>query len=162
MAVWIVRGGDKQGDAEQHFLKSESVGIHFEANQSIVGMSEAELRREIQRSYEEWKPGVNNPKGPVTYYLNQLLKFRDDIQLGDTIIMPRKAARGHRVALGIVVSGYEYWGSADYPHRRRVGWTERESPTVDLGDGYVKLEIEGLECSWYTPNRLTVFRVDGG
>ena len=156
MASWIVRGGSHLGDAEQDFLESRSVGIYFGADQNIDGMSDAVLRREIQQFYIGWLAERNarveqrRVQQVVTFYLNQVLKFRDDIRSGDTIVMPRKAYGGHRVAQGIVDGEYDYWGSEDYPHRRRVRWLEAETPRERIGH------------VWPPSDRRTVFRIDGG
>lgn len=152
MAVWIVRGGSRFGDAEQHLLESGSVGIYFGADRNISGMSDSALRREIQRFFVENVPDApvdqSRVQGVITYYLNQVLKFRDDIRRGDTIVMPRKADRGHRVAYGIVDGGYEYWGPEWYPHRRRVRWVESGLPR------------ECMDYAWTLSDRRTVFRID--
>ena len=155
MAVWIVRGGSRLGDAEQDFLKSQSVGIYFGADGNISKMSQADLRSEIEDFYtdllrEQHKPFKESVvKGVVTFYLNQVLGFRDDIGLGDTIVMPRKAFGGHRVARGVVVGEYECWGSLGYRHRRRVRWTGTEVPRDHIGH------------VWSPSDQRTVFRIDG-
>ena len=118
MAVWIVHGGSHaaDADAERDFLESSSVGIYFGVDQPIDGMNDELLRREIQRSYIDWveERGVRFQAGVVTRFLNQVLAFRDGIQPGDTIVMPRKASGGHSVAQGTAYGGYEYWGSEHY------------------------------------------------
>ena len=119
---------------EEDFLQSESVGIYFGADGNISRMSHADLRSEIEEFYTDWLREQHKPvkesvvKRVVTLYLNQVLRFRDEIGLGDTIVMPRKAFGGHRVAHGVVVGEYEYWGSLGYRHRRRVRWTGDRSP----------------------------------
>ena len=152
MAVWIVRGGSRNADNEQDFLESGSVGIHFGVDQTIDAMSDGVLREEIQRFYIHWikERGVQFRPGVVTYFRNQVLTFRDSIRQGDTIVMPRKASRGHRVARGIVAGGYEYWDRVDYPHRRRVQWLETEVPRESIGH------------VWAPSDQRTVFRIDGG
>ena len=118
-------------------------------------MSHADLRSEIEQFYIGWLEERDEPaeqsrvRRVVTLYLNQVLKFRDDIGLGDTIIMPRKAFGGHRVAHGVVVGGYEYWGAEGYRHRRRVRWMEREVPRDHIGH------------VWPLSDQRTVFRIDG-
>lgn len=102
-------------------MDSKSVGIYFGADQDITGMSDADLRSEITSfnylDLEERGGLVEESRieGVVTYYLNQVLKFRDDIGLGDTIVMPRKASGGHRVAHGVMDGRYEYWGGEAIP-----------------------------------------------
>ena len=154
MAIWIVRGGSRWGDAEQDFLESGSVGIYFGADQNISGMSHADLRSEIKQFYirylDERHELVEQSRmqGVVTYYLNQVLKFRDDIGLGDTIVMPRKRFGGHRVAHGVIDGRYEYWDTEDYPHRRQVRWMGREVPR------------NIIRHDWPLSDRRTVFRID--
>ena len=154
MAVWVVRGGSRWGDAEQDFLESQAVGIYFGADQNIGGLTDAELRREIQQFYveqlAEQGKSVNQSRvqGVITFYLNQLLRFRDNIGLGDSIVMPRKNSGGHRVAHGIVESGYEFWDLAYFPHRRRVRWISTEAPREQTGH------------VWIPSDRRTVFRID--
>ena len=154
MAIWIVRGGSRWDDAEQDFLDSESVGIYFGADQSISRMSHANLRLEIEQFYicdlkkRHETVEQSRVQGVVTYYLNQLLKFRDDIELGDTIIMPRKRSGGHRVARGVITEEYQYWHGRNYPHRRRVRWMGRKIPRDVIGQ------------TWALSDRRTVFRVD--
>ena len=152
MAVWIVRGGSREGDAEQDFLENGSVGIYFGVDESLGGLSDAILRREIREFYLRWvlERDLNFQEGVVTLYLNQVLRFRDEIRRGDTIVMPRKASGGHTVARGMVSGGYEYWGSEDYPHRRRVRWSETETARESIGH------------VWAPSDRRTVFRIDGG
>ena len=151
MAVWIVRGGSHAADAEQDFLESGSVGIYFGVDQSLDGLTEGALRREIRDFYIEWvdERGVQFREGVVTLFLNQVLRFRDEIRRGDTIVMPRKASGGHTVARGIVSGGYEFWGEEDYCHRRRVQWSETEMPK------------EGVGYEWAPSDQRTVFRIDG-
>ena len=141
MAVWVIRGGSRLADAEQDFLESGSVGIYFRADRDINGTSDADLRREIQQNHVSYLDAIGKSvdesrvQGVITYYLNQLLGFRDSIRLGDTIVMPRKVSGGHSVAHGIVESGYEYWGSLYFPHhhRRRVQWIAAEVPRQQIG-----------------------------
>ena len=155
MATWIVRGGSRWGDAEHEFLTSGSVGIYFGADQNISRMSEDDLRLEVAEFYVGLlaeKVGLVEPsrvKRVVTYYLNQLIRFRDDIALADTIVMPLKAFNGHRVARGVVVGEYEDWGLVPYRHRRRVDWADKELHRDKVG--YV----------WTPSDRRTVFRIDG-
>ena len=142
-------------DAEQDFLKRGSVGIYFGVDRDISTMSDAALRLEIGDSYtrllEERVGRVEQSrvKGVVTYYLNQVLRFRDDLAAGDTIIMPRKAFKGHRVAHGVVVGDYQYWGPETHRHRRPVRWVGTEVPREQIGH------------TWRPSDHRTVFRIDG-
>ena len=154
MAVWVVRGGSWRDDAEQDFLESESVGIYFLVDRDLNEVNDSDLRLEIERNYILDRKGRNalvegsRVRGVVSYYLNQVLKFRDGIKLDDVTIMPRKASSGHTVAQGVVEGGYEYWGDAAYRHRRRVRWTETEVPRESIGH------------MWHPSDQRMVFRID--
>ena len=142
-------------DAEPDFLKRGSVGIYFGVDRDISRMSDAALRLEIGDSYtrllEEQGGRVEQSrvKGVVTYYLNQVLRFRDDLAAGDTIVMPRKAFKGRRVAHGVVVGDYQYWGPEPYRHRRPVRWVGTEVPREQIGH------------PWRPSDHRTVFRIGG-
>ena len=150
MASWIVRGGSRIADKEKHFLDTDSVGIYFGVDQPIDEMGGEALLREIERYYVQdcRARGITFSPRIVTFFRNQTLAFRDGIQLGDTVIMPRKASRGHTVARGVVRSGCEYWAGKEYPHRRRVQWLDREMPREKTG------------LTWYPSDQRTVFRID--
>ncbi len=116
MAVWVVRGGSKPWDAVREFLTGGSVGVYFLVDRDISGMGRSSLRAEVEQSYI-YDMGLSpqavveaSLRGVITRFANQLLSFRDSIEIGDTIIMPRKAFRGHTVARGIVDGGYHYRG----------------------------------------------------
>ena len=150
MTSWIVRGGSRIADKEQDFLDTDSVGIYFGVDQPIDEMGDEALRREIERYYVQdcRERGVTFSPRIVTFFRNQTLTFRDGIQPGDTIIMPRKASGGHTVARGVVRSGCEYWEGKDYPHRRRVQWLDIEMPR------------QGTGLTWYPSDQRTVFRIE--
>ena len=150
MASWIVRGGSRIADKEKDFLDTDSVGIYFGVDQPIDEMGGEALLREIERYYVQdcRARGITFSPRIVTFFRNQTLAFRDGIQLGDTVIMPRKASRGHTVARGVVRSGCEYWAGKEYPHRRRVQWLDREMPREKTG------------LTWYPSDQRTVFRID--
>ena len=150
MASWIVRGGSRLMNREQDFLESGSVGIYFGVDQPIDEMGDEALLREIERYYVQdcRERGITFSPGIVTFFRNQTLAFRDGIQLGDTIIMPRKASGGHTVARGLAHGGCEYWAGKEYPHRRRVQWLDREMPREKTG------------LTWYPSDQRTVFRIE--
>ena len=150
MASWIVRGGSRIADKEKDFLDTDSVGIYFGVDQPIDEMGGEALLREIERYYVQdcRARGITFSPRVVTSFRNQTLAFRDGIQLGDTVIMPRKASRGHTVARGVVRSGCEYWAGKEYPHRRRVQWLDREMPREKTG------------LTWYPSDQRTVFRIE--
>ena len=152
MAVWIIRGGSDWEPHEEEFIDSCSIGIYFGV-EGTARRSDDELRREIRDNNLLWheerglkmKPSSMN--GVVTRFLNQVGLFRDSVQPGDVVLMPRKESRGHMVRRGIVESSYEFWPGCIYPHCRRVKWEAEDVPR------------NCLPYSWHPSNQRTVFRV---
>ena len=154
MAIWVVRGGSSYGDAEADFLRDGSVGIYFFVDHDLTGMSVEALDLAIHRDYrvelaQRGRPTTGpHVQGRVTWMRNQTIYFRDHIREGDTIVMPRKASGGYRIAHGRVTSGYQYWGEP-YPHRRLVDWMAENVSRDEIG------------YPWSISDQRTVFRVDG-
>lgn len=153
MAVWVVRGGSSLGLHEEEFLASDSIGIYFGCDFDIADSTVDEIRREVQDFYiwqlrEKGKEvAPSSVKGVVTKFTNQLLLFRDGIERGDTVLMPRKVSGGRMVAVGEITSDYEYWDAEYYPHRRRVRWEQESVPG------------ESLPYEWGKTNQQTIIKV---
>ena len=151
MAVWVIRGGSARGLHEDEFIEEGGIGLDFGVETNANRPNEV-LKREI-REYCLW---YNKERGItmkskdlerlVTLFLNQVLLFRDSVQPGDTVIMPRKKSRGHMVRKGVVQSGYEFWPGR-YPHQHRVRWEPEDVPRGRL------------PYSWYPSNQQTIFKV---
>lgn len=150
MATWIVRGGSSKADQECACLHTRSVGVYFGVDRHLDGMEDEALRAEIERYYIQdcRERGIKFLPWVVTFFHSQTLAFRNGIQIGDTVIMPRKRSGGHRVARGVVSSECEYWGGEVYPHRRRVDWQEHNVPRESTG------------LAWRPSDRRTVFRIE--
>ena len=153
MAVWVIRGGSAKGLHEEEFLTEQSIGIYFLADIDLTNATTDEIRADVARNYRaqlaETGIGMNEArvKGVVTYYTNQMLLFRDAVEVGDTVLMPRKRTGGHMVAVGKIASAYEHWPDQEYQHRRKVAW-EQESVPAD-----------SLPYEWQANDQKTVFRV---
>ena len=138
MAVWVIRGGSARGLHEQEFLDEHSIGVYFGADIDLAGSTREEIEADVREFYlrELDRPGkATSPpriKGVITRFTNQLLLFRDSIQEGDTVLMPRKRTGGRQVAVGRIVSGYEDWAECLYRHRRRVAWEHESVPRESL------------------------------
>ncbi len=107
MTVWIMRGGSDRGLHEWEFIASGTIGINFGVYET-ARRPDDELRREIEWAFLLWNEerGIemdgSRVDGVVSRFLNQVRSFRDDVQPGDTVIMPRKKSRGHMVRRGQV------------------------------------------------------------
>lgn len=153
MAVWVIRGGSALGLHEEEFLVERSIGIYFCADVDLTDATTSEIRSDVEHHYrlelEHAGIGRNEAriKGVVTFYTNQLLLFRDAVEVGDTVLMPRKRTGGHEVAVGRITSDYEYWDNKAYHHRRQVSWEQESVPR------------ESLPYEWNASDQKTVFRV---
>ena len=153
MAVWVVRGGSRLGLHEEEFLASDSIGIYFGSDHNIADSTEGEIKRDVQDFYLWYlnergkKVAPSSIKGVATKFTNQLLLFRDGIELGDTILMPRKGSGGRMVAVGEITSDYDYWDVENYPHRRQVRWKQESVPG------------ESLPYEWGKTNQQTIIKV---
>ncbi|MDE2937531.1 MAG: hypothetical protein OXR67_01220 [Chloroflexota bacterium] len=136
MAVWVMRGGGITSQ-EDTFIRSGSIGIYFGVDGDARRL-DGDLRQEIEEFYLWWKPvqahnmSPASLKGVVTKFLNQTKLFRDGPEIGDGVIMPRKASGGHTVRRGTVDSGYQFRDGADYPHIRTVIWETTDRPRASV------------------------------
>ncbi len=132
MAVWIILGGNGPGNAEREFLATGPIGIGFYIEGDIRGLSRERVRLRTQAGYLRYlrDEGIDarvwRLQGTVTWFLHQVLNFRDTVRIGDTIIMPRKASGGRRIAHDTVAGRYRFTPRARYPHRRRINWIDQD------------------------------------
>ena len=152
MAVWVIRGGSGRGLHEEEFIDSGSTGLDFGVEGTARRPDQVlrdEIREHCLRFNEERGLTMESKdlETVVTRFLNQVVLFRDTVQPGDTVIMPRKGSGGHMVRLGVIESGYEFWPVRFYAHRRRVQW-EAEDKQRDT-----------VPYSWSPSNQLTIFKV---
>ena len=153
MAAWIVRGGGRNANYEEGFLKEQSIGIYFGTDTDLTHAAREEIEREVRhfhtRAYDNPNKATDpaNVQGTITRFTNQLLLFRDGIEIGDTVIMPRKKSGGKLVAVGRVTSDYEHWDGEIYQHRRRVLWEHESVPR------------ENLPLKWAANNQQTVIKI---
>ena len=114
MVAWVVRGGSRRGPYEEEFLAGGTIGIYFGADLDLTNTGDDAIRTSIHQFYvlDLEKRGMTFPaptvRHTVTYFLNQLLLFRDATQPGDTFITPRKATGGPMVSVGTVEEDYEH------------------------------------------------------
>ena len=133
MTVWVVRGG-RRGEFEEAFLSNGLVGIHFGLHQSVLDFENRESLREFLI-----------PRGRSA--ADQLWRFSTEIEVGDTIVLPRKWPKV--IAVGRMTGTYEYRPSMDAPHVRSVNWEALDIPRSNF-DQDLLFSIGGT---------MTVFRV---
>ena len=113
MAVWTIKGGS-EGQYEGAFLENGIVAIGFDLAQSIADFP----NRDALRSHLENQNGAN-----------QLWRFYNEVETGDTVVLPRKRVR--QVAVGRIAGPYAYQPEltgTGAPHTRRVEWQVADIP----------------------------------
>ncbi len=125
MAVWIVRGGNN-GECEATALEYNLALIGWPAMGDLTDVSSRDKMRDIlQQSYP------NSPLGRIRNHTTSLWYFRDNIEVGDLIVMPRKGQK--IVTVGKVLGEYEYRPDfREYPNVRAVRWMNPEVSTDSL------------------------------
>ena len=118
MAVWVVRGGNRQRGYEETFMSDGRIAVD----------------RDFDRAVSENVAGSGSPESLPGYAENSkavtaLWKFAHEIHNGDMVVLPRKSPKV--VAVGRVSGKYEFRTSPEPRHTRRVKWIHREIPWSD-------------------------------
>ena len=116
MAVWIVRGG-RLGEMEELALQKGLVVIDFGFRKSVTDFAN---RDDLRDQMPERVSGAD-----------QLWRFANEMQPGDTVVMPRKQPKGV-VAVGKIKGGYTYRSDLGNNglHSREVDWEATDIPRL--------------------------------
>ena len=120
MAVWLVRGGSN-GERENEALDNMRSTIGFGGLDDVTNTQRPEdVRAMLEQRWRYDNPGV------VTRYSKEIWNFKDSIEVGDLIVMPRKGQP--TIAIGEVVGEYEYRRKSDseLDHGRKVTWINQD------------------------------------
>jgi restriction system protein len=118
--AWLVRAG-RGGELADKVLVENRVLVHWDGSPNLTGLSTQELERGLLSSHPAWN---NRQLGQAR---SQLLAFRDRIQIGDLVAVPRK--ENNLIAVGRVIGDYSFdtkAGPGDFPHFRTVEWINKE------------------------------------
>lgn len=126
MAVWVIRGGSYEEEA----LEEGKISIDYDVSEDL---KDAQTRDDVRNLVQMVFPHVDNNRiGQIT---GQLWNFREGIEIGDLIVMPRKGQP--TIAIGEMTGDYVFL--ADRPehcHGREVTWINkgvaRSSLDIDL------------------------------
>lgn len=123
---WVVRSGSK-GEREQASLSQNLLIPGMELGDKA---NVAQTREEIQAAIIAEQPDYS--KSRAANFAGQLARFKNEIQVGDLVIMPSKQHRG-RFYAGRVSGPYEYRQNAQ-PEHRHVVPIEWSAETIALSD----------------------------
>ena len=132
MAVWVVRGGQRE-DTLREFIRTGTVGIEYWTDEvNLMGLDKEALKEQIRRNYGKHIGSSKPPPRVVSYFANRIWEFLHDIQVGDRILLP--VQQGNRAYVGYMAEGYACQEGEHLPHRRNVEWTDemRDEPLGGL------------------------------
>jgi restriction system protein len=118
--LWIVRAG-KQGERELMAIEHGRAVLGFLEVDDIGALPD---RDAILARLEQLMPDAGRNR--LRNFAGQLNQFVNTIQVGDLVILPRKATNG--VAIGRVTGPYEYHPEGPYRHARPVEWLAEAVP----------------------------------
>ncbi|MGH7592606.1 MAG: restriction endonuclease [Gemmatimonadales bacterium] len=121
-AVWVIRAG-KHGEDEE---------VALEKGLAIVRFSEfGDLRQfDSVAATADWfvAQHPDAPRPRAENYARQLWALREQIQVGDTVVLPLKLRRG-QIAIGTIRGNYNYISVGGEPrHTIAVDWTHPDLP----------------------------------
>ncbi len=120
MAVWVIRGGS-HGEREEEALHNNVMTIGFGRAQNLAdSQTQEDIVREVQRD------NPNATLKQVAIWSNELWSFKDKIENGDLIVMPRKGQP--YVAIGTMAGSYTFRPQMplELRHGRPVEWINTE------------------------------------
>ena len=126
MTAWVVRGGS-YGEWEEEALEKGmlSIGFGIEAD-----LTEAQTKDAVERIVRRANPGANPYQ--ISNWTGQLWAFRDGIEPGDLVVMPRKGQPS--IAIGEIIGGYQFLDRNVHQQGREVKWIDREVPRASLDE----------------------------
>ena len=132
MTVWVIRAGSPSRNAE---IIDELEGYALDEGILSINYSFTRSVRDFNDITELHEYVLEDPRRiwrPRSYAL--LWRFANEVQCGDIVLLPIHAYRSGNVAVGRVVSDYDFStdiGSDDYsvgPHFRNVDWLALDVP----------------------------------
>lgn len=132
MAVWVIRAG-AHGEGEDFALNNNVAGIDFNLPKGVTEFPS----RDVLRQYAE---------GPQA--AGQLWRFAHEVQVGETVVLPRK--RYKVVAVGRITGPYRYEPDWPFPHIRPVEWDAVDIPRISFDQ----------DLLYSFGGKLTVFQVN--
>ena len=143
MVVWVVKGG-RFGEYEDFAINENVVGIDFDLFRSVVGFADRDtLREQLLSELSEDDDGKWVPNA-----VSQLWRFANELQIGDTVVLPCKQPKV--VAVGKITGEYRYEAGGQIPHVRPVKWDAADIPRANFDQ----------DLLYSFGGQLTLFRVN--
>ena len=120
--AWLIRAG-RQGEREEFAIENSVCGGGWGGLPNLTAVSS---RLDLERILRGLSPDWSNHT--VGNYVGQLWMLRNQVRVGDLVVMPLKTTS--RIALGAVTRPYWYRGDPD-PDKRHVvsvDWKRTDVP----------------------------------
>jgi restriction system protein len=129
MSLWMVRVG-KFGEYEKKFLDDHRIYLTWPELQDD-DLSKAKDYKGIKDTLRARTPDA--PERRLGNWSGQIWAFALSMKPGDVVVVPRKTQPA--IAVGEIVSGYEYNPGADpeFRHSRKVKWLNTAVPRAAFG-----------------------------
>jgi hypothetical protein len=141
--AWLIRGGGT-GEREQRALAE---GLTFMGWPGLGDLTDYDTRDGIRLALKAAYPDEGDRT--IANWMGQVWLFRDEMAIGDYVVMPLKARQGY-VAIGSVTGDYEYRETEpnDFRHIRTVHWLRRNVPLEGFGSnlGNIITYFAGTVC----------------
>ena len=119
--VWLLRNDVLDNDLEDLGL----ITIGWDETGDLRGMSKSEILAKLR----EARPEKSEPSHASS--VGSLLRFRDDVRIGDVVVAPRQDGRHLRI--GTVTGDYFYDADAEeHRHRRTIRWERTDVVRSEL------------------------------
>lgn len=147
--VWLVRGS-KDWAFDQWMLEQGKTGIDFREFPDLAQVASLDEMRVVAAQALPGRP----PKSTGNYAA-QLFAFSKRMAIGDTVVLPIRAAS--QLAFGIITSDYQYSaGTGILNHTRRVEWKRSDVPRsainqdllFSLGSFSTVVQISRNDAAW--------------
>ncbi|WP_371616337.1 hypothetical protein [Streptomyces sp. NBC_00454] len=142
--TWVNKAGARR--QRTGLVREQGItSMNFQGTGSFEGLSADAIEELLDRT-----PGLipevgEKTPGKIRIWREQIVSFRDDMEVGHRILTPLPGDEGFAIA--VVVGPYEYRSTLDEErasHTRRVEWSKKVLGRTDLRDGlYEQLQRPG-------------------
>ncbi|MEN8218590.1 MAG: AAA family ATPase [Pseudomonadota bacterium] len=139
MNCWLMRPYPHNINRIPHFLENNIIAIGWPGIGDLTACDKHSIQQRILDKYGEVK----------TASVNTIVQFKDEISIGDLVLVVPKKEDGSELAIGKVISAYLFNPEYDdynigYSHQRQVNWLEKRFARQKLPDDIQKtLNLRG-------------------
>ena len=152
MSAWVIRQGREwEQHLEQKALEKGVLAIRFDGMQKS-DLTAVRSKQEVKSLYERLNP--NEAPRRVAMRVGEIWRYKEELQPGDLVVMPRRGT--HTVAVGEVSGGYGYCPKSltGHVHCRRVKWINEQVREECFGQDQLGRDLQksmGANPTVYRP-----------